>query len=877
MSELKNPSIRVFFVIPKKPQTFFKTYRNASMNRSHRSIWNDDLGSWVAVPENTRAKGKAKRSARRVGRQFAASLLSLAALATGTVSAGTSVQIDEIANGTANGTGSTAPATSANFAIAIGGGSGATAGVGSVAIGDGSRADATNATAVGRAAQARANESVAIGHNATVPSNPGAANNIAIGSSATTGLTYASGKGGSQIAIGRAATTQAYGAIAIGDNARAVSNHHTIALGNNSTASGNSAVAVGRNAAASGNYATALGDYAKATHENSVALGVNSTTAAAVGTASATIAGTAYKFAGTTPGSTVSVGNVGAERTITNVAAGRLNAGSTDAVNGSQLFATNSAVENLAISVTKNATHYYSVNDNGIQGGNHDNKGATGINALAAGVGTSATALDATALGSGAVAQVEGGVALGAGTVARTAAGIAGYVPPSASAQQQAAILATRSTRGALSVGDAANGVFRQINGVAAGTADSDAVNLSQLKAVADAAAAGASKWIIGSQTDAQYVAPTASGTQSTAVGSGAAVTANNSVAVGTGAVASTDNSVALGNGSTTAAATPTAGTTIRGTAYEFAGAAPVGVVSVGDKGAERQVTNVAAGRLDAGSTDVVNGSQLHATNQAINNITTGGGGIKYFHANSTAADSQAAGAESVAIGPNAVATAANGVAIGQGATADRNGLAGQTEAFSNQVVNSTKGALSVGSAGNERQITNVAGGTQATDAVNVRQLAAVQNQGVKYDTHTDGDVNNKSVTLEGDGGTVIHNLAEGVAPTDAANVGQLNQATASAKAYTDGRVGQLRDEVNGNAKDASAGTAGAMAMAGMPQAYLPGKSMMAAGVAGYDGQGALAIGVSRLSDNGRWVMKFAGSANSRGKIGVAAGAGFHW
>jgi autotransporter adhesin len=131
-------------------------------------------------------------------------------------------------------------------------------------------------------------------------------------------------------------------------------------------------------------------------------------------------------------------------------------------------------------------------------------------------------------------------------------------------------------------------------------------------------------------------------------VGSAATASAANSVAVGSNATAGTANSVALGNGSTTTAATPTASTTIQGQTYNFAGANPVGVVSVGAPGAERQIQNVAAGQLSATSTDAVNGSQLYATNQAVNNIQTGGG-IKYFHANSQAADSQAAGAESVA------------------------------------------------------------------------------------------------------------------------------------------------------------------------------------------------------------------------------------
>ncbi|MEJ1162082.1 YadA-like family protein [Variovorax sp. CCNWLW186] len=701
-------------------------------------------------------------------------------------------------------------------------------------------------------------------------------------------------------------------------------------------------------------------------------------TAGTTAYSSSTINGNTYNYAGGTPVGVVSVGGVGAERRVQNVAAGLIGTGSTDAINGSQLYA-------LTTKVDAGATHYYSVNDNSVQGGNYDNDGATGLNSIAAGVaataagdraiamgnsarangdtdvsigntagsinstgantsvgngagtnttgagntalgadsgvlmagnfniavggasgnvltgdnnvaigsyaGTNVTANDTVAIGSNARATIDNAVALGSGSVASTASGIAGYVPPPGDAAQIAAINATTGTRGAVSVGDAANGIFRQITGVAAGTADSDAVNVAQLKAVNATIAVASNKWITGSQTTS-YVAPVASGTESTAVGSGASVSANNSVAVGTGATATTANSVALGNSSTTGTAVATPSVTIRGDTYNFAGAAPVGVVSVGSAGQERQITNVAAGQISATSTDAINGSQLYATNQAINNIAIGGAGIKYFHANSAAADSNAAGAESVAIGPQAVsqgagsiavgnssvATAANGVALGAGSTADRAGMAGGTELFSNTAVGSTQGAVSVGSAGNERQITNVAGGTQATDAVNVRQLQAVQAGGVKYDTNADGSVNYNNVTLGNNTGpTTIHNVAPGVAGNDAVNVNQLNSGIAGANAYTDSRVNQLRGDIKGAAKDASAGTAGAMAMAGMPQAYIPGKSMLAAGVAGYDGQAALAIGVSKLSDNGRWIVKFSGSANSRGKVGVSAGAGFHW
>jgi len=143
-------------------------------------------------------------------------------------------------------------------------------------------------------------------------------------------------------------------------------------------------------------------------------------------------------------------------------------------------------------------TPYFHVNSTANGNSTLSNSGATGANAIAVGPNAVASGTNALAVGFGATAAADqgvalgantsvtqvGGVALGAGSVASTAAGVAGYVPTGASTAQTAAVNATTSTQAGVSVGDAANGQFRQINGVAAGTVDSDAVNVSQLKAV---------------------------------------------------------------------------------------------------------------------------------------------------------------------------------------------------------------------------------------------------------------------------------------------------------------------------------------------------------------------------------------------------------
>ncbi len=526
---------------------------------------------------------------------------------------------------------------------------------------------------------------------------------------------------------------------------------------------------------------------------------------------------------------------------------------------------------------------------------------ALGNGSVAAGAASTAAGTASVAVGAGSTATADGGVALGALSAADRAAGAAGYVPPGADAASSKAIASTTATAGAVGVGDAANGLLRQITGVAAGSALTDAVNVAQLQAVASQAASAGNKWITGSPTT--YVAPTSSGKDGTAVGSGAVVKADRGVAIGTGAVVSTDNSVALGNDSTTSKARPTEEVTIQGTTYKFAGAKPVGVVSVGSEGKERQITNVAAGEISATSTDAVNGSQLYATNQAINNIQTGSG-LKYFHANSQAADSNAAGAESVAIGPraealghsavatgngaraigagslalggNSLASSSNGVALGNGAVADRAGMNGQREVFSGVAVASAQGALSVGASGNERQITNVAGGTQATDAVNVRQLQAVQQSTVRYDTNPDGSVNYNSVTMgngASSGPVTIQNVAPGVAPTDAVNVQQLNQSSAANNAYTDMRANALGNEIRSVARNAYAGVAAAMAVQ-MPGSYVPGKTVMRMGYGVFKGESAMGVSFRRTAESNAWSLT-GGVGLSR--AGASATVGAEW
>jgi autotransporter adhesin len=489
-------------------------------------------------------------------------------------------------------------------------------------------------------------------------------------------------------------------------------------------------------------------------------------------------------------------------------------------VNGSQLYATNQAIEDLSTTVGASKIKYYSVNSTG--GGNENNDGATGADAIAAGKDASATGSNSVAVGNGSTASGVGATATGSGS--------------------------------------------------------------------------------------------TATGSGSTAVGQGASANGDGGVALGQGATASNANDVALGSGSTTGAAVGVSSATVNGITYGgFAGANPTSVVSVGSVGNERQVQNVAAGQVTATSTDAVNGSQLYSvasqvssigttvtnvTNQVtqnttdIKNLQNGSDGMFQVSPDAnttkptpTGTNSAAGGNNAVASGNNATAVGNDSTASGTGSTAVGNGSAATGDnsvAIGANSVADRDNSVSVGSDGSDRQITHVAAGTAQDDAVNVSQLKSSQAGNVQYDTNVDGSINNTSVTLNpGGASTTIHNVAPGTADTDAANVSQVNDAIKTAENwsqnYTDEKFNTINKDLNDIGNRANAGVASAMAMAGLPQAYSPGKSMAAAAVSSFHGESGVAVGVSTISDSGRWVYKLTGSANTRGDTGVTVGAGVQW
>ena len=196
--------------------------------------------------------------------------------------------------------------------------------------------DMTDGTTSGAASSAVGTDNKVYGNNSYAI---GGGNTI--GSATITETTEANGDKIKKVTAGtvKGSTAGAFG------YKNTITTDNSYVVGNNSTASADGAMVLGSSASVTGKNGVALGNNTKVANENAVAIGNGSETAAAVATPSATINGVAHNFAGVNPASTVSVGKAGAERTITNVAAGRISATSTDAINGSQLYAVTSEVE----------------------------------------------------------------------------------------------------------------------------------------------------------------------------------------------------------------------------------------------------------------------------------------------------------------------------------------------------------------------------------------------------------------------------------------------------------------------------------------------------------------------------------------------------
>lgn len=589
---------------------------------------------------------------------------------------------------------------------------------------------------------------------------------------------------------------------------------------------------------------------------------------------------------------------------ITNVANGSISEDSTDAVNGSQLNATNMMIEQNTQIINQlagntDATYiqengaginYVRTNDDGLA---FNDASAQGVGATAIGYNSVAKGDSSVAIGQGSYSDVDTGIALGSSSVSSR---VIAKGSRDTSITENGVVIGYDTTDGellgALSIGD--DGKYRQIINVADGSEAHDAVTVRQLQNAIGAVATTPTKYFHANSTEEDSLAvgtdslamgakTIVNGDKGIGIGYGAYVDANalNGIAIGSNAQVIHVNSIAIGNGSTT-----TRGAQTNYTAYNMdAPQNSVGEFSVGSADGQRQITNVAAGSAD---TDAVNVGQLKVTDAQVSqntqsitnldnrvtnldsrvtNIENGIGDIvttgstKYFKTNTDGVDASAQGKDSVAIGSGSIAAADNSVALGTGSVAEE------------------ENTISVGSSTNQRRITNVAAGVNATDAVNVSQLKSSEAGGVRYDTKADGSIDYSNITLGGgNGGTTrISNVSAGVNNNDAVNYAQLKQSVQETKQYTDQRMVEMDNKLSKTESKLSGGIASAMAMTGLPQAYTPGASMASIGGGTYNGESAVALGVSMVSANGRWVYKLQGSTNSQGEYSAALGAGIHW
>ena len=580
----------------------------------------------------------------------------------------------------AAGTGAQAAGT---YAIALGTGASATSdNDGSVAIGRG--AVSTNkSTAVGPNAQTK-NESVAMGYNAVT----GSQYSVAVGSEAVTG--------------------------------------------NNDTAT-----AIGYKSNASNQHTTALGAKAKANNKYGVALGYGSVEQGATENDKVkfiTINGVQHKFSNAVSQYAVSVGGTTDGTTITrqikNVANGEVSESSTDAINGSQLYAVAQAITNGGGS----SVHYYSVksSEQGA-GSNYDNSGAAGNNALAAGVSAQAAGANATAVGSGAKAWKENAVAIGSGAVAD-------------------GVGATAIGQYASATGDYALAFGGEHTDATAAAANNRAGGTNAVAFGERTVASGNNSTAFGQETQATEKRATAFGQRTQA-------TQSNATAFGIDTTASGQNATAFGN--------LTQAANIGATAFGNKNRA-TGQYATAWGGGDKVVDGVKVGTTASGTYATAFGQRTVASGTSAtafgSDSTASGEDSLAFGENSTAAakNSLAAlggnvaesAANAAAIGKDAKATLADSVALGSGSVADRqsgakgyDAAAGKETSETSAAWVSTANAIAVGDVSTTtRQITGVAAGSQDTDAVNLAQLKKV---GELTGKHTTVSVGGKSATAD--------------------------------------------------------------------------------------------------------------------------------
>ncbi|MFT4432749.1 ESPR-type extended signal peptide-containing protein [Caballeronia sp. 15715] len=880
------------------------------MNKVYKSVWNESIGAWVAVSETAAARGKRNG---RLTKAVVASVVTLGAAGTavagatdgGTVESATGVAVGPNAQSQDTGTiaigmnsytdgviGSTPPPGVISGTIAVGYNA-RSVGPGSIAIGqnsaigDATSLAVTNAVALGYAAVSNGQQAVSIGASASAV----AASSVALGSGAVADRTNTVSIGSSttqrqlvQVARG----TQATDAVNVGQITPLVSAlGGGAALNEDGSISGPTFTVAGKSFNNVNDALEAAGAGSKYLSANDAA--TNSNGASAIGIGSIAIGGNAV--ADSTGGSNAALAIGSDSRASTKATA--LGPG-----------ATASALDTVALGTLSVADRQGTVSV-----GNATTKRQ--IVNVAAGTqaydGVNVTQLQnvTTLLGGGAKVNADGTIQAPAYTVAGASFGTVGDAITKVDTELSNKVAYDAADQAHITLGGAGTSKLVTISNLQIGDLSStstDAINGSQLYSTNQRVGSletfegninngGGIKYF---HTNSTLADSSATGADSVAIGGAAVASPNNSVALGSNSVADRVNSVSVGAaGKERQITNVEAGTastdavnvgqltavsnnvdTLGSLAVKYDtntdGTPNYEQITLGGAGATKPtlLTNVASGKLTDDSTDAVNGSQLYATNQNVaalqdftNNVNNGGG-IKYFHSNSTLADSSATGADSVAIGGAAVSSGKNSVALGSNSVADRDNT------------------VSVGAAGSERQVTNVAAGTASTDAVNVGQLNAVSNSvtslgasAIKYDTNADGTPDYANATLGNATGTALHNVAAGTGNMDAVNLGQLNDMMGQVTNLANGAYNPLFT-ADGNRDTEIATSSGTHSVASGANAMASGANSVASGATSVaSGTNSIAVG-SNTSATANNAVAVGANASATANNAVALGSG---
>ncbi|ERL41012.1 YadA-like family protein [Pasteurella multocida] len=760
-----------------------------------------------------------------------------------------------------------------------------------IAIGENAKADASGAIVLGKNAEARslkvgdkklgAYSAIVIGTSAKAIAQEGKNENpkdaIAIGTQAEAhyASTIALGFGAKSdtksqaVSIGYKANSKGYQAVAFGSEAKTAENagssiafgtkaqtraSASIAIGmgaetgfdGGQALDGSDAVALGREAKAKRQNALAFGYKAVADHKDAVALGANSVTAEAVATNDATVNGFTYSgFAGKTPLATVSVGKAGAERTITNVAAGRINATSTDAINGSQLYLALNALGNVGNTLVTNVLGgNAAINTTGDNAGTltMSDIGGTGkgtIHDAIQAVNNTAKASKTTVKEGDNIKVTEEIAADGSRTY--TVATKPDVTFNSMTAKDENG--GTKITKDGLTFVDkdgnkVENSPSITKTGIDAGNQkvtnvkngdvakdSKDAVNGGQLFAQGEGV-----KNIIGGNTT--YDPATGTYTNADIGGTGASTIHDAIAAINTSAKAA-KTEVVEGDNIVVTSTDGANGNKI----YKVATAKEVTF----DK------TTVGSVVTDKNTNDIT----------GLSNTTLGG--------NNFAKNGRAASEEQLNATQTNLATLLGGDAKNTNGNVTMTDIGGTGKNNINDAIKASRNEVKQGK---NMVVTPTTGANGQT----IYEVATADK--VAFD-----EVKVGGITIDG-ATNKISGIAKGEVSetsTDAVNGSQLHELSKQIMNQSGQGYNILNNRINKVDKDLRAGIAGANAAAGLPQAYIPGKSMVAVAAGTYKGQNAIALGMSRISDNGKVIIKLTGNTNSRGDFGASIGAGYQW